>query len=114
LSAIGLHSILAYFVARQLREIGIRVAVGATNADVVRLIARRGITLGLAGVALGAALAIWGMRIAQSQLHGVAASDPAVYIAASSVFALVISVASIGPAVRALRIDPASLLRSNV
>ncbi|MGA3203864.1 MAG: ADOP family duplicated permease [Bryobacteraceae bacterium] len=113
LSAIGLDSILAYFVNRQLREIGIRVAVGATNVDVIRLIARRGVVLGLAGVALGGLMGMWGARFVGSQLHGVAASDPAVYCGAGAVFALVILTASIGPAVRAMRIDPAALLRSN-
>ncbi len=113
LSAIGLHSILAYFVTRQLREIGIRVAIGARNVDVVRLIARRGMILGLAGVALGTLIAMWGMQLVRSQLHGVATSDPAVYFAASAVFVFVIAAASIGPAMRALRIDPASLLRSS-
>jgi predicted permease len=113
LSAIGLHSILAYFVTRQLREIGIRVAIGATNVDVVRLIARRGMILGLAGVALGAFIAMWGMQLVRSQLHGVATSDPTVYFGAGAIFALVIAVASIGPAIRALQIDPASLLRAN-
>jgi ABC-type lipoprotein release transport system permease subunit len=56
---------------------------------------------------------MWGARFAGSQLHGVAASDPAVYCGAGAVFALVIAAASIGPAVRAMRIDPAGLLRSN-
>jgi predicted permease len=111
LSAIGLHSILAYFVTRQLREIGIRVAIGATRVDVVRLIARRGMMLGLAGLAVGGFGALWGMQIVKSQLHGVATSDPGIYLVASATFVIVIAIASIGPAVRALRIDPASLLR---
>jgi hypothetical protein len=112
LSAIGLHSVLAYFVTRQLHEIGIRVAIGATRLDVVRLIARRGFAIGLAGLGLGTCVALWAMRLAQSQLHGVAASDPVIYLSAGVIFIAVIGIASIGPALRALRIDPASLLRS--
>lgn len=112
LSAAGLHSIIAYFVAQQRREIGIRIAVGARASDILKLVAGRGLALVVTGLAIGAALATWSMQLIRSQLHGVGSWDPAVYLVATSAFVAVAAMASIGPALKAVGIHPSLLLRT--
>jgi ABC-type antimicrobial peptide transport system permease subunit len=111
LSCLGIYALLAYSVVRRTREIGIRMAVGATPRMVLQTIAGEGFGLGIAGVALGIPCALAGLRFVRSMLHGLAANDPLTIAVASLVFLLVAVVAGMLPAYRASTIDPMVALR---
>jgi putative ABC transport system permease protein len=110
LAVTGLYGTLAFTVVRNRREIGIRVALGASRRDVVGGVVRRG--LGLAGLGLGGGLAIAlaGGRVVETQLFGVRADDPVILGLMTAVIVLVTVAASLIPAWRAQRIDPARTL----
>jgi putative ABC transport system permease protein len=106
----GLFGLLAFVVERQRREIGVRLSLGAQAADVVRLVARRGLAIALAGLALGLPLGYALARAASALLFGVTPGDAATYaIAAVALFACA-SVACLVPARRAAALDPAAIL----
>jgi len=113
LAAIGLYAVMAFSVTRRVREIGIRLALGATRADVVRMIFRgASLTIGVgmtAGLLLGALLA----RGLSSVLFGVSAKDPVVFAIVAAVLATVAMVACLVPAQRATRMDPVVALRAD-
>ena len=111
LAATGLYSVMAYSVAQRTQEIGIRMALGAKPADVLRMVVRGGMRLTLIGVAIGVILALALMRLAASLLVHVSASDPLVFIGAALFLAAVALAASYLPALRATRIDPNDALR---
>jgi putative ABC transport system permease protein len=113
LAAVGIYSVLSYIVRGRSREIGIRTALGARSADVVRLVVVEGMTPALIGIAAGAAGAMASARLLQTLVFGVSASDPVTLGAVSAVLAGVALVASLVPAYRASRVDPLSVLRSN-
>jgi predicted permease len=111
LAALGMYSVLAYAVSRREHEFGIRLALGAAPSDVLGLVLRRGMALTLAGVVVGAVLAIAAMRMAAGLLVGVSPGDPTA-IAGAAVFLGVIAVlASYFPARRATKVDPVVALR---
>jgi predicted permease len=111
LAVIGLYGVMAYTVARRTREIGVRMALGAVQADVVWLVMREVLTLVGTGLALGLAAA-WGLsRVVSSQLYGVAATDPLTIAAATGVLAAVALLAGYVPARRATRVNPVLALR---
>ena len=112
LAAIGLYGLLAYTVARRTREIGIRMALGATGADVIGMVLKTALSLVLAGVTVGVPAAFWGKRLAASlveHLAGGGVAPVAVGIASLCVVALI---AAYVPARRATRVDPVIALRS--
>ena len=111
LAAVGVYGVLAYSVERRTQEIGIRMALGAERADVVRLVARE--TLGLAGIGTVAGLAAAAglTRLASGVLYGVKATDPATYLGAAACLIAVAAIASYIPARRAARLDPLAALR---
>jgi predicted permease len=111
LAATGLYSVMAYSVAQRTQEIGIRMALGAKPADVLRMVVRSGMRLTLIGVAIGVVVALALMRLAASLLVHVSASDPLVFIGATLFLAAVALAASYLPALRATRIDPNDALR---
>jgi len=111
LAAIGLYGVMAYTVARRIREIGIRVALGATQGRVVWLIMREVALLAGAGLLVGAPLAFALGRAAESLLFGVNAGDPLVFIAASLLLACVALLGGYLPARRAAKVDPMIALR---
>lgn len=111
LACIGLYGLLSYEVSRRTREIGIRMALGAQQRDVLRLIVAQGIALVIAGAALGIAVAFAVMRFLKSMLYDVQANDPATLIAAALLLALVALAACYVPARRAVRVDPMVALR---
>jgi putative ABC transport system permease protein len=76
LAAIGVYGVLSYAVSRRTREIGIRMAVGANRGDVVRMILKRGVTLAIAGIAVGLVVSQWAVRLMRGLLYGVTAADP--------------------------------------
>jgi ABC-type antimicrobial peptide transport system permease subunit len=112
LAAIGIYGVLAYAVVQRTREIGIRMALGAQRAQVLRLILGRGAMLTAIGIALGLAGAAVGTRVLQDLLFGITPLDPQTFIAVSLLFGLVATVASYLPARRATTVDPMVALRS--
>ncbi len=111
LAALGLYSVLAYTVSQREHEFGIRLALGAETSDVVGLVLRTGMTLTMAGILVGAVLAIAVMKMAAGLLVGVSPGDP-VAIAGSALFLSAIALlASYLPARRATRVDPMVTLR---
>jgi predicted permease len=112
LSAVGLYGLLAHSVARRTREIGIRTALGARRADVLRLVVGEGLARGGAGLALGLVGAVVASRLLTRLLFGVRPADPAILATVAAVFLAVTVAASLLPARRAARVDPATALRT--
>jgi putative ABC transport system permease protein len=111
LSALGLYGVTAYAVNRRRTEIGIRMAIGAAPARVVRLVlARVAALLGL-GVLIGTAASVWASRFIATLLYGLEPRDPATLISSAAVLAAVGVLAGSLPAYRASRVDPAEVLR---
>jgi putative ABC transport system permease protein len=113
LASIGLYGVLAYAVAQRTREIGLRLALGATTASVLRMVLGRGAALTGIGLAIGGALAWAAARTMASVLRGVTPGDPATYAAVVGMLATIGLVASYLPARRAARLDPSEVLRSD-
>ena len=111
LAAVGIYSVLSYTVRRRVREIGIRMALGASNNDVIRMVLRDGLKPILVGVALGLAAALALSRVVSSLIFGVRATDPLTFAAVALLLLLVGIVATIIPAYRATRIEPVRILR---
>jgi len=112
LSGLGVYGVMAYSVAQRTREIGIRVAIGAGNWDVLRLVARQGTVLTALGFAIGLAAAVALTRWLQAMLFEVSATDPLTISAVTLVLAAVAVVATAVPAMRATRVDPLVAMRS--
>jgi len=111
LAAIGLYGVMAYTVTRRIREIGIRIALGATQGRMAWLILREVALLALAGLLAGVPLAFALGRAAESLLFGVKAGDPLIFAAASLLLALVALLGGYLPARRAAKVDPMVALR---
>jgi predicted permease len=112
LAAIGLYGLLAYTVARRTKEIGIRIALGATRGDVTRMMLRSGLTLVAAGIVVGAPVAFWGTRFAATAIEDL--SGGGVPSVATAVVAMLVlaALATFMPARRATRVEPVIALRS--
>ncbi len=113
LTALGLYGVVAWSVVRRAGEIGMRMSIGATPTDIVRLILRQGITLTLIGIAVGIPAAFGTSRLLSSFLVGVSPMDPVTYLGISAVLLVTALLASYLPARRAARIDPLTVLRSS-
>ena len=111
LAAIGTYGVMAYLVNQGTREIGIRIALGATQRAIVRLIVWKGLSLALTGVAIGLAGAFAVSRLMRSLLFGVTPSDPFTFVMISFLLTLIALLASYIPAHRAAQIDPIVCLR---
>jgi predicted permease len=111
IASLGLYGLLAQTVSARAREIGIRMALGATWRNVIRMVMSRGIGLTTAGVGIGAVLAWSVTRAMDTLLYGVGASDPLTFGMVASLLAVVSGVACAIPAVRAVRVDPMLVLR---
>lgn len=111
LAAFGLYSILSYAVSRRRRELGVRMALGAGRADVVRLVVRQGGTLVAAGGVVGLLAAAATTRVVESVLFGVTATDGLTYAGVAAVVLAAGLLACWLPARRATRIDPMEVLR---
>jgi putative ABC transport system permease protein len=112
LAALGLYGILAYSVEQQIREIGVRVALGADKREIFRLIIGNGLRLALMGVAIGVPSALALTRLMSGMLSGIASTDPMTYIAVVVMLVVSALLASYFPARRATRVDPIVALRS--
>ena len=112
LAAAGVFGVLAFSVARRAREFGIRLALGARPAHVLRLVMASGLRIVLSGAALGIAAAAALSRLLASLLFGVAPFDPATFALAPAVIALAATIACAAPAFRAAYVDPAVTLRN--
>jgi len=111
LAAIGLYGVIAQSVAQRTREVGIRVALGAAPGSVARLVLREGMTLALAGMALGVPATFAVSRIVDRYLEGIRGIDSTAFLATASLLAVVMLLACWMPARRASRIDPIEALR---
>jgi putative ABC transport system permease protein len=111
LSAIGVYGVLSYLVSQRTQEIGVRIAIGATAGDVVRLFVREGAALALIGVAFGLVGAMLVTRALTTLLFGVTTTDPFTFTAVAGTLAIVALLASYLPARRAARVDPMTALR---
>ncbi len=111
LASVGLYALLSYTVAQRSVEIGVRLALGAQRGDVLGWIVRRGLTLAMAGLLIGLALAAVFGRYMQSLLYGVPPHDALTMLAVSGLVLALAALASLAPAYRASRLDPMSTLR---
>jgi putative ABC transport system permease protein len=110
-TAIGLYGTLAYTVSRRTRELGIRMALGARDREIVAMVLRRGLALTLTGLALGLAAATWATSAFSGLLFGVTPTDPGVFFSVALLLTLVGLAASSLPAYSATRIDPMTIIR---
>jgi predicted permease len=113
LAALGLYGVIAYSVSRRVREIGIRIALGADRLGVIKLVVRRGMTLAAVGVGIGSLGAAALSGLLGSFLYGVSALDPLSFAGAATVLLVVAFLANYVPARRAARVDPLVALRSD-
>ncbi len=113
LAAIGLYGIMALQVGQRTREIGVRMALGAQARQVLGGVLQRGVRLAAVGVVIGALLSVVASRVLGSFLVGVSASDPLTFVSVILLLALVATVASLVPALRAARIDPVKTLKAD-
>jgi len=111
LAALGLYGVLAYVVARRTREIGIRIALGAERADILRLVVGQGARLAVVGGAIGVVAALIAAQWVASLLFGVTAHDPLTFVGVVALLAIVAGAACYIPARRAMRADPMIALR---
>jgi len=111
LAGLGIYGVLSYSVSQRLREIGIRLALGAQTKDVLRLVVGHGLRLALLGAAVGALVSVMARRGMSSLLFGISATDPVTFVAVLCVVTLAAAFAAYIPARRAMRVDPMTALR---
>jgi predicted permease len=112
-AAIGLYSVVAYDVSQRTRELGVRVALGASAAAVLRLVVGEGVRVVFVGLALGAIASLSLASKVAPLLYGVSANDPVTYAGVVGVLLVVAVLASLAPALRAARVDPNVALRAD-
>ena len=113
LAAIGTYGILSYMVTERQREIGIRMALGADNSQVMRMIMGQGLTIAAVGIVVGIAGAYALSRLTASLLYGVSPSDPVTFVTVAGVITVVAAVACVVPTRRAMRVDPLEAIRAD-
>jgi predicted permease len=111
LAGLGIYGVMSYATEQRTRELGVRMALGAQGADVLRLVMRQGLWLALTGLALGLAGALAVTQLMKSVLYGVSATDAVTFAGVTSLLALIVSLACYIPARQATKIDPLKALR---
>jgi putative ABC transport system permease protein len=111
LASVGIYGVLSYSVSRRVREIGIRMALGAGRREVMKLVVGEGMATALIGIAAGLAAAVALTRLLASMLYGVRPTDPMTFLASALLLAAVSLLASYIPARRATKVDPMAALR---
>jgi predicted permease len=112
LASLGLYGLVAQTATERRREFGIRLAVGATGADIVGLLARYAAIVSATGMAVGLMLSYYAARMVDGMLFGVTPLDPGVYAWAAATLVAVVALACVVPAMRALRVQPVEVLRT--
>lgn len=107
----GLYGLVGYAVSERTRELGIRIALGASQGNVLRLIMKHSVVLGLMGVVIGGVASQWLTRALASQLYAIKPTDPPTYLAVMMLLLSIVAAASYLPATRATRVDPITALR---
>jgi ABC-type lipoprotein release transport system permease subunit len=111
MAVIGLYGVIAFVVAQRTQEIGVRMALGATRLDILRLIAVEGVKLIVLGGAMGLGAALAAAQLLKSLLYNVGPNDPVIYLAVALLLAVVALVATLIPARAAMRVEPVVALR---
>jgi len=112
MAAVGVFGVMSYTVSRRVREVGIRLALGARPAEVMRMVIGDGVKQALAGIAAGIAAAIWLTRLMESMLFSVKPGDPLTLASVAVVLLATAALACYIPARRATRVDPLIVLRT--
>jgi putative ABC transport system permease protein len=112
IAVVGLYGVVAYRVAQRRKEFGVRVALGAVEGDITRLVLREAVVITIAGVAVGVPAALAFARLLRGFLYDVSATDPALLIFVPACLAVVATLAAYLPARRAAHLDPVTALRA--
>jgi predicted permease len=112
LAAVGLYSVMSYAVSQRTQEMGVRVALGAQPGNLLAMVLREGLRLTVPGLLAGGLIAVMAGRVAGAALVNVSPSDPLTFLLAAVFLAMVATVASFVPALRAMRVDPITALRN--
>jgi ABC-type antimicrobial peptide transport system permease subunit len=113
LASLGLYGVLSYAVTQRSRELGLRIALGASAGSVMRMVVARGLSLTILGLTIGLAIAWAATRAMQNLLFGVSAADPSTFAAVVALLGAIALLASYLPARRAARMDPIAVLRAD-
>ena len=113
LAVVGIYGVISYFVTQRTRELGVRMALGASTGSVRWMIVRQGLTLGALGVAIGSVVSYGATRLMRNQIFGVTTHDPVTFTLVSALLVCTAVAASYLPARRATRIDPLEALRGS-
>jgi predicted permease len=111
LAAVGIHGLLAYLVTTRIREIGVRLALGARSSDILRLVLQRGLGLAAVGVVLGVLGGFAAGQVVEALLAGVSPRDPATFVTAATLAFVMVTAGALVPALRATHVDPTVAMR---
>jgi ABC-type antimicrobial peptide transport system permease subunit len=111
-AAVGLYGVIGYTIAQRMHELGMRIALGARSAHILRLVLGQGVWFATAGAVIGLGIAFSASRFIEPLLYKQSARDPLVYFGVASMMILVGVAASVAPALRAIRADPNRALRA--